>query len=836
MSERKRIFLLILIMATACMIVAGITITILYHTAFQEEGARLMEITQSQARLIEAVARFDAIYSKEDHREGASGATLSQIIDSHKHYKGFGETGEFTLAKREGNYIVFLIRHRHYDYYKPKPVPFDSKLAEPMRRALSGESGSMVGLDYRGKKVLAAYEPVAELNLGIVAKIDLDEIRAPFVRAGLIALVLAALIVLAGTTLFFWVSNPMIKHLQESEERFRQAFENANTGMTLVGLDGRHLKVNNMLCEMFGYSQEELEGMTVHDITHPEDLNIGHDFIRRALDGGIGSATFEKRHLHKDGHVVWIDVASSLVRDSRGTPLYFISQVQDTTERKRMEEELREHRDHLEEMVEERTAELARNYDTQNIINSLLSLSLKDISLDELLHRAIELIFSIPWLTFESRGCIFLVEDDPEVLVMKAQNGIFEPIQKECARVPYGRCLCGRAALTGETQFADCLDDGHEVMYEGIAPHGHYCVPILFEGRTLGVLNLYLIEGHLRDKKEEEFLRAVADTLAGIIVRRRLEEEQIRLRQRLEALWEIAGMIDAEVHTLSDRVLVEIIAMTQSRYSFFGFLNEDESVMTLWSWSKEAMEECRIQVKPIEYPIGKAGLWGDAVRERRTLIINDYQAGHPSKKGLPKGHVPLTRILVVPIFSHDRIVSLVAVSNKSSDYTKEDAEQINAFVISVQAILERRQTEKTLRESEASLTRAQRIAHLGNWEWDIINNELRWSDEIYRIFGFSPQEFDVTYEALLNSVHPDDRGSVKKSVNEALYEKKPYNIEHRIILPDGSERNVHEQGEVSFDDTGKAIRMIGTVHDITVRRRAEEEVTRLYSEVKSLNL
>ncbi|MBW2345771.1 MAG: PAS domain-containing protein, partial [Deltaproteobacteria bacterium] len=225
-----------------------------------------------------------------------------------------------------------------------------------------------------------------------------------------------------------------------------------------------------------------------------------------------------------------------------------------------------------------------------------------------------------------------------------------------------------------------------------------------------------------------------------------------------------------------------------------------------------------------------------AVRERRALIINDYQAEHPGKKGLPKGHVPLTRILVVPIFSHDRIISLVAVANKPSDYTEDDAEQINAFVSSVQSILERRQTEEALRKSEASLTRAQRIAHLGNWEWDIINNVLRWSDEIYRIFGLTPQEFGATYEAFLNFIHPDDRGLVNKSVNEALYEKKPYNIEHRIILPDGSERDVHEQGEVSFDDTGKAIQMIGTVKDITVRRRAEKELTRLYNEIKSLNL
>jgi PAS domain S-box-containing protein len=132
-----------------------------------------------------------------------------------------------------------------------------------------------------------------------------------------------------------------------------------------------------------------------------------------------------------------------------------------------------------------------------------------------------------------------------------------------------------------------------------------------------------------------------------------------------------------------------------------------------------------------------------------------------------------------------------------------------------------------LRKSVASLAEAQRIAHLGNWDWDIVNNELRWSDEIYRIFGLIPQQFGATYEAFLNSVHPDDREFVKEAVNKSLYENEPYSIDHRIVLPDGSERIVHEQAEVFFDNAGKPIRMMGTVQDVTERKRIEEERQRL---------
>ena len=185
MTPHRRVLLLIGIMAAVTIIVEVVTICMLYRTALDEGSARLVATAQSQARLIEAIARFDDLYHK-NYPKDPKEATLSQIVDAHNHYKGFGKTGEFTLSKKEDDKIVFLLNHRHYDLQNPKPIPFDSELAEPMRLALSGQSGTIIGLDYRGTMVLAAYEPVAELNLGIVAKIDLAEIRAPFKKAILI--------------------------------------------------------------------------------------------------------------------------------------------------------------------------------------------------------------------------------------------------------------------------------------------------------------------------------------------------------------------------------------------------------------------------------------------------------------------------------------------------------------------------------------------------------------------------------------------------------------------------------------------------------------------------
>jgi PAS domain S-box-containing protein len=140
----------------------------------------------------------------------------------------------------------------------------------------------------------------------------------------------------------------------------------------------------------------------------------------------------------------------------------------------------------------------------------------------------------------------------------------------------------------------------------------------------------------------------------------------------------------------------------------------------------------------------------------------------------------------------------------------------------VTEILERRRTEEALRQSEMSLATAQQVAHLGSWERNLMTNELHWSDEIYRIFGLAPQPWSPAGYLFWNVVHPDDRAMVKAAVEAAVCGRTPYSVDHRIVLADGTERVVHEQAEIIFDDEGRAIRMVGTAQDITDRKRAEE--------------
>ena len=125
------------------------------------------------------------------------------------------------------------------------------------------------------------------------------------------------------------------------------------------------------------------------------------------------------------------------------------------------------------------------------------------------------------------------------------------------------------------------------------------------------------------------------------------------------------------------------------------------------------------------------------------------------------------------------------------------------------------------------LLEAQRIAHIGHWEWEIADNTLHWSDEVYRIFDLNSQTFTANYEAFINIVHPDDRERVKESVNKALYHEQAFDIEHRLILPDNSEKYVRERAEVQFDEQGRPLRMLGTVHDINEQKQMEVELQHL---------
>ncbi len=140
---------------------------------------------------------------------------------------------------------------------------------------------------------------------------------------------------------------------------------------------------------------------------------------------------------------------------------------------------------------------------------------------------------------------------------------------------------------------------------------------------------------------------------------------------------------------------------------------------------------------------------------------------------------------------------------------------------------ERKQAEEEIRRNEHGLAEAQRIAHLGNWELDLVHDVLTWSDEIYRILEIDPAKFGATYDAFLDGIHPDDRDMVNNAYTESVKSKIPYDIVHRLLMKDGRVKYVNEKCETHYHEDGKPLRSSGTVHDITERHKAQQEVEQL---------
>jgi diguanylate cyclase (GGDEF)-like protein/PAS domain S-box-containing protein len=296
--------------------------------------------------------------------------------------------------------------------------------------------------------------------------------------------------------------------LRESEERFEKISAAAQDAIISMDNDGNISFWNEAAETIFGYAQAEALGKNLHELIAPERFREVHlkafPAFQETGQGAFMGKTLEMAAICKDGTEFPIEISLSATRIAG--KWNGIAVLRDISERKKAQLEI----------------ELALHI--QRVLESILNISLPPLTLKEVLFKSLDAFLSIPAFSLLHKGAVFLVVKGEQTLEMIAQRNLPDALLQSCAILPFGKCLCGRAAATREIVFFNHLNDQHEIRYDGIQPHGHYCIPIMSEGQLIGVLNAYVAAGHISDESEKKFLKTVADTLAVVIERKQTEE------------------------------------------------------------------------------------------------------------------------------------------------------------------------------------------------------------------------------------------------------------------------------------------------------------------------
>ncbi|RQW81487.1 MAG: PAS domain S-box protein [Methanothrix sp.] len=319
----------------------------------------------------------------------------------------------------------------------------------------------------------------------------------------------------------------------------------------------------------------------------------------------------------------------------------------------------------------------------------------------------------------------------------------------------------------------------------------------------------------------------------NITERKRAEVALLLDDSRLEALQILGQMDDASLQDITDFALEAGVKLTGSRLGYLAFVSDDEMSLVMHSWSKGAMQECRIKHRKMVYALEDTGLWGEALRQRKGVITNDYPSC-PQKKGTPHGHVKISRHMNIPIIDKGKVVIVAGVGNKSEEYDDADVRQLTLLMTGMWKLILRRKTEEALKESQRTLATlmsnlpgmAYRCQNNRDWTMEFV------SDGCLELTGYRAEELvwnaKASYAML---IHPLDRDYVWNEVQDALREGKPYRMIYRINTRPGT-KWVWEQGRGIFNSEKEVIALEGFINDITERKLAEESLRTAHQELE----
>lgn len=253
------------------------------------------------------------------------------------------------------------------------------------------------------------------------------------------------------------------------------------------------------------------------------------------------------------------------------------------------------------------------------------------------------------------------------------------------------------------------------------------------------------------------------------------------------------------------------------------------------------------EIVGVSFDLGARNPNRDVVARREPVIVDDAPARYPDFASEPHARAYIRSFLGVPLIFRNRLIGMISIDKREPGFFKQaHARAAMAFAThaavaienarlyrSLQTkVTERTEAEHAARERERRLAEAQRIAHIGTWEWDVASDLLWGSDEVYRILGTPPEEMGSSRKTIFDRIHPDDRPAVAAARQAALAGKRGYSARFRLLRPDGTARLVHSRGELMRDESGSSVRMLGTVQDITEACEVEETLALMSSALR----
>ncbi len=568
-------------------------------------------------------------------------------------------SAETLLVQREGDAVIYLndLRHQANTALSLRIPLTQSDL--PAVRAVLGQTGLFHGKDYRGIEVLADLRPVPGSPWFLVTKVDAEEILAEArYRAGMIALfVLLGLLLAAALTAWAYRRRQtgLYRDLYQSERGQREAQEEFRTTLYSIGdavittdPKGRVRQMNPVAERLTGWPEAEARGQTldavfhiVNEETHAVVENPVHRVLREGVVVGLANHTLL---VARDGIERPIADSGAPIRDANDAITGVVLVFRDQSEEHAAEHGLRDSERRFRRAVMEAPFPVMIYAEDGEVL--VLSRAWKD-------------------LTGYDETDLPTVADWME----RAYGARRKPLRSAIDRL-YAR---GQRQMEGE--FTVACKDGTRRVWE-------------FSSTPLGSL--------------PDGRRMVVSMAADFTERQRAEAEVRRNEARLRSLVSILQYPTDSVQDFLDYALNEAIQLTGSKIGYLYRYHEDRREFVLNSWSREVMRECTIINPQACYELDKTGLWGEAVRQRQPILVNDFTAAHPLKKGYPAGHAELFKYLTVPVFSRGQIVGVVGVANKESDYHETDILQLTLLMDSVWKVVERREAEDKERQAVRS--------------------------------------------------------------------------------------------------------------------------------------